>query len=694
MSNGIAELKALATNFILGNMKEDLRHDSQSDSITGQFLDVLRNSNASNGLVDQDELHKFKPFNHQLVLETEEIFYKIYERDESELARFYSEIRSNLSQLYEELGLEWEVLTVWRDGITTDIEKRQKVKVLSRDSMSFKDALRSFSVILAELENRLEFPDILRQLKRLPEFSNIEKLKLIRLTANKFDDYAVFNDQVVLLDDTDWCIALVNYDGEPANVEHQLTPRVHTGYGDFLFVNHFVNVIKDGDLNYYFEECPIAGAGSWWNLKSVDFDNSGQESKNFLSLVTPDKVRESRLMTGSSERRLINDIALMKQGNIIGADADDTHSDKNGSGENAFMIYELPFSEQSMRSVAEWDAGFDISKERLHRCSGLDDELIVSEDLRKVSEELDVFEELGCDTIALKGNFFEGALEQQKVKNDFCGLMKKCCDLRKEGVLKQLWITVPLSKGPQIDLYNTLDFLEASGFNSPNEDASDGLWLCTQWNPVDFMSTKEMKNWKFQMKNIYNYYPWIKKHTDIVLTQGLCEFYLSGKYKPHEFAGNYKTSISYSIPRILNPTANAVHQDRIAKSNMDSDSKLIERRLLDLKAEMSKNTNGNYLPKRNTFRKFLYKYEMEDKDSSSLIFLARTGDKRAIVSLGKKGGSATRRVGVIKDVKTKGKVLNPFCRELDAEGRHPLNFSFYEDSSVCAFCDIKQVIQG
>ena len=493
-------------------MAEDKAQLTPSLSTEDKLLQSICKVGSPSELLNLGDWRGWKSYAHQVIFESDQNFYKIYERGGSEFGEFYSVIRNNLADIYRELGISWEVMTVLRDGVITDVEKRQRLKVLTREDMSFKDALASFSVILEELEKRLEFQDILNQLKQFPEVSNVERLKLMRLCVNKYEDYAIFNDQVVLLDDTDWCIALVDHEGEPVSIDCKFNQTVYTTYGNFVFVNHFKNVRMEADAVIWHEKSPTMYRDKWWILRALDFNNSSTELKRDLSIIEADSHYSDRVLMDGLERKLRENIALMRLDEASKSQEDHFLYDEYEVGERTVMVYKLPLDAQGMRTVAQWNLSCDTCVNLADRSSTFENASTrpLYEDLLNLRDELDRFDDFGCDTISFKGNFFEGVLEPKLVKRAFYDVLRSCHELRKTGKLKRLCIEVSLKKGAQTDLYKALDFLETLGFDSLNNENGNGLWLCTHWNPKPFISEREMKNWIFLLKHIYNYYPWLR----------------------------------------------------------------------------------------------------------------------------------------------------------------------------------------
>ena len=190
---------------------------------------------------------KWKSYSYQVVVETNSYFYKIYENDEDGIGPINSRIRAELANVYSNLGIEWNVISYSRDGNIYDFEQRQKLKVASQEDTPFGELLLNFSYILDEVEDALEFRSILQQLKAHSIFSDVCQLKLVRQCINKYEDYAIYGNHAILLDDAEFYIALADEQGRPVKIPNPHSFPVSTSYGNFLFTNCNRGAFQDGE---------------------------------------------------------------------------------------------------------------------------------------------------------------------------------------------------------------------------------------------------------------------------------------------------------------------------------------------------------------------------------------------------------------------------------------------------------------
>lgn len=174
------------------------------------FLDLIKQLDENSS---PDLWVKWKNYANQVVIETPSYYFKLYE-DDYLCGSFWSLIRSTLSEIYrEQFGILWDVNVIHNDGKIYTLERRQKLPLCTPNLLSYADLLINWSYTLQELEKRLLLPEICMQIQ--PYIPELAELKLIRNCINKYADYAITEQgKVVLLDDSDWFIAMVDKNGK------------------------------------------------------------------------------------------------------------------------------------------------------------------------------------------------------------------------------------------------------------------------------------------------------------------------------------------------------------------------------------------------------------------------------------------------------------------------------------------------
>lgn len=175
-----------------------------------QFVDIIKE--LDNGS-SPDLWFKWKNYAHQVVIETPNYYFKIYQ-DLFSTGEFFAQVREAIGKVYrEQYGLLWNTRHIMKDGFIYTIEQREKLQVCNPDIISYEDMFLGWAKTLKLVEKELAFPEIGEQLK--DKIDRLETIKLVRLCVNKYIDYAITkNGEIVLLDDADWFIALVDKDGD------------------------------------------------------------------------------------------------------------------------------------------------------------------------------------------------------------------------------------------------------------------------------------------------------------------------------------------------------------------------------------------------------------------------------------------------------------------------------------------------
>ena len=204
--------------------------NNQSSYTFDQFLDIIKQMDNESS---PDLWFKWKNFVNQVVIETPNFYFKLYE-DFYNTGCFLYEIRRNLAEIYQEkFNILWEINKVEANGKIYTFEKRQKLTVCTPNCMTYADLLLNWSHTLQELEKRLLLKEICEQLK--PNIPCLAEIKLIRDCINKYADYAITEqNEIILLDDADWFLALVDKDGKWLSSRHR-GYNIVSGLGETIF---------------------------------------------------------------------------------------------------------------------------------------------------------------------------------------------------------------------------------------------------------------------------------------------------------------------------------------------------------------------------------------------------------------------------------------------------------------------------
>ena len=247
--------------------------------------------------IDTNHIVKWKTnycdYASQVVIQTNNFYYKIYE---STLCNStFHQIRQELCKIYrEEYGLIWDYF-IYKNEITGNviqIQRRQKLRIPTKQDMSFDELLINFSKILNKVEKSLNLNFYFKQLKMYDEFSDVEKIKLIRQCGNKFQDYGITNKgQIILLDDADWILILLDKNNKILNKSQMVLSIVDINNQDTFFISDTTvkALTKQQPIRFYNHSCYAFSLiyTKYTNGKSIQILNkeADQQLQNNINLL-------------------------------------------------------------------------------------------------------------------------------------------------------------------------------------------------------------------------------------------------------------------------------------------------------------------------------------------------------------------------------------------------------------------------
>lgn len=189
------------------------------------FLNQVRQLDGSNF----DSWVKWKDYENQIVVRTDNYFYKMYVTDKDS-GIFQAIIREKLGEIYKGYGIIWNLFTVQSIDKVYTVEQRQKLDVCK--DINYQQLLLNWGNTLRNLEHLLGFELLLKQIQEF--YPEVKYIKLVRDCINKYDDFAIYNDKVILLDDADFFLCLLD---DKLNVlSYKFNSHfVHTCGGNMLF---------------------------------------------------------------------------------------------------------------------------------------------------------------------------------------------------------------------------------------------------------------------------------------------------------------------------------------------------------------------------------------------------------------------------------------------------------------------------
>lgn len=176
---------------------------------SNKFINAILMIDANPNL---DGALKWKNYDHQVVIKTKKYYYKVYTIDQKG-DKFFEKIRETLAEIYRDVyRIHWLVKTIECNGVYYQVEQREVLEVCNPSMITFEDLLLNWSKTLELLEKKLRLDLIVKDIQEY--CPDVKKLKIIRDCVNKFPDYAMTsNGEIILLDDSDWFIAMIDENG-------------------------------------------------------------------------------------------------------------------------------------------------------------------------------------------------------------------------------------------------------------------------------------------------------------------------------------------------------------------------------------------------------------------------------------------------------------------------------------------------
>ncbi len=633
-------------------------------------------------------LVKWQSYANQVVIESDDYFYKFYENQNDSNFPFFSEIRKNLALVYNELGIYWKVISFEKNGKIYDLEQRQKLKVVTENSWKFEDLLVSNGELLDKVEQMLGFEDILAQLKEANSmFANVSKLKLTRICLNNYYDYAIYNGKAILLDDADWSIALVDSNNEQINIQEDIRVPVSTPYGKFLFTRCASYMLEDGEAVLKLPNYDNIIHG-WCMFTEPNTTNNSPNSADGEKAIVhvqdnDDADRELVQIQFSGLKRKIKSLVEYSKGTCASGEA--LKSEQKREQEHSIQSN----AHSTLLKLELWKACnnsclFCHLSEREKQTNS-------SAQLKRLENALSALDGLEANKIynvfITGGEFFQGQLDNEDVRAKFYKLIEKLGKLYASSIIQSIHIQATLLKGNQSDLYKTLNLLENEGCAFLPHENSEGIFIETFWDAKGrFINEATKRNWDIHMDALHSYYPWVKKRATVTLSNEVCEMFISNSFGNKFF--KYDSIYSYRLPNVHAISCVPGQTINPAQEQCDNQPLLLtENEFVAAKKAFNESAGFGYFPTRRIFRKFAMKCARQYPSVFAALFnKAKSNNKKATTC----EAEDIRLVesNIIKETGVDD------CNVGQKQCKHSLDFAIYSDINECAACDISRICRS
>lgn len=210
-------------------------------------------------LIDTKHAFKWKEYPSQVVIKTDNFYYKIYQQPTG-YGWFNNVIRQKLAEIYREYGMVWDIQIAETEETTTIIEKRSPIPVFDIDipSPSYEDIMLGWNETLKLLEKKLHLDIILKQIQN--KDSRIKNIKLLREAFIAPNDYGLYNGKIILLDDADFGLYIGDKENNLIYKKNTIIKCLYPEYGEMLFTSH--NTFEDIE---YMDSV----TDKWWLFKKT-----------------------------------------------------------------------------------------------------------------------------------------------------------------------------------------------------------------------------------------------------------------------------------------------------------------------------------------------------------------------------------------------------------------------------------------
>ena len=253
------------------------------------------------------------------------------------------------------------------------------------------------------------------------------------------------------------------------------------------------------------------------------------------------------------------------------------------------------------------------------------------------------------------GEFFQGQLNDTKVKEKFMCLFDKVSVLLNSNKIDEVWMCATLTIGDQKDLFETVNKFK---------DKSK-VWILTSYDTIGRFHTEKMKqDWLNNLRKVREAYPDIKINITSILTGDFIDKYMNGSLELFDIAKTFNTAL------FLKPTC-PIDRDEKEKYTKEETNKIIP----------------NFFPTRDQFISFLYKYRENESDfmydklfnmKYRSDYLFRFDDDEMHCSHRLKDSHQE-----VYDNSHSDSMINP-CG-------HSTQYNIYVDSEECAVCDKEMI---
>ena len=144
-------------------------------------------------------------------------------------------------------------------------------------------------------------------MRTLSDFKDLEQMKIMRFCTNKFDDYATFHKQAILLDDADFYVVLLNKNGEQIKLDKMIDVPVTICGEHYIFTN-FVSSLNERESEERVLQGVYGATYGWCFIK----EKQGGRATPQTEIMNPEKKKaiiKSKSSAGLLREKKVGDVA-------------------------------------------------------------------------------------------------------------------------------------------------------------------------------------------------------------------------------------------------------------------------------------------------------------------------------------------------------------------------------------------------
>ena len=271
----------------------------------------------------------------------------------------------------------------------------------------------------------------------------------------------------------------------------------------------------------------------------------------------------------------------------------------------------------------------------------------IDDAIRTISD-LSLYNTISC-LAYIGGEFFQGQMKNQKVKDKFIELMTATNALLEAELISSTWITASLLIGDQTDLYDTLKCFS---------DYSK-VCICTSWVSVGrFYSQKEHDDWINNIAYIKKTYQGIRINITSITTGDFMQKYINDSLVLNDIVRTYKCSQFLKPPGHIEGIPTRAQVNRIIP---------------------------NFFPTRQTALHFLNKFKMNESDVEYYRLFNINCRADYLKTYGHRNKFAHRIKSEYREV---------FDNDISVlKCSHSTQYRCYIDSDECIICDKDRILK-